>query len=207
MSRLWQFLCAVSAALPCFIMGARLARVWKDPMSVESGRWVKLGVGILVLEVVLVHSGVACVALFGAREGGIGRMLMSLGGLSLMYLVFAGAIALAFKSRVLLESALLVMAGRGVAVLIGVTQDQARFIAAQSLLAAGLYFAVVILSLFPFPRLGMKEEVVRPLMKDAGEGHWVDKPHCAIGAATLYFFLLGALDLFVLSWVDTRGLW
>jgi hypothetical protein len=198
---LWQLVSAVSASLPCFAMGWRLARVWKDPLAVEEGRWINLGVGIMVLEFVIVHSGVAFAGLIGSAEG-TGRRLLGAGGLAVLYFIFAGTIALAFRSRLLLGTYLLIMGGRAIAVIVGASQGEARFIVAQSVTAIVLYFGAVILSLFPLPRLGMTEEKVAPFRDPAASGHWIDKPHCAIGAGAVYFFLLGAADLFVLSWID-----
>ena len=47
----------VLTAAPCFVLAATLILTWIDPMSVNQGKWVRFGVGIMVLEFVLVHSG------------------------------------------------------------------------------------------------------------------------------------------------------
>ena len=44
-------------ALPCFTLAVTLLWTWIDPMSIDNGHWVRFGVGIMVLEFVLVHSG------------------------------------------------------------------------------------------------------------------------------------------------------
>ena len=44
-------------AVSCWWMAITLFRAWQTPMVVEEGRWVHLGVGIMVLEFILVHSG------------------------------------------------------------------------------------------------------------------------------------------------------
>ena len=47
----------IIVAIPCFALASTLMLTWIDPMSVDEGRWVRFGVGIMVLEFVLVHSG------------------------------------------------------------------------------------------------------------------------------------------------------
>jgi len=44
-------------AIPCFTLAATLLLTWIEPMSIDDGHWVRFGVGIMVLEFVLVHSG------------------------------------------------------------------------------------------------------------------------------------------------------
>jgi hypothetical protein len=195
----WRLVNALSTSLPCFFMAARLVRVWKDPLGVEDGRWISLGVGVMVLEFVLVHSGVACAVVAGSDDAA-GVRLLHLGVIGLGYLLFAGVIALAFRSAMLLQSFLTLIVGRAVSVYVGLTQDQAAFLVAQSVLAVILYFFITIASVIvPVPRFGLTADVVRGRVR--GRGVWVEEPHRAIAAATVYFSLLGAADLLVLPWL------
>lgn len=205
MHPLLQALSALVSAIPCFFMAARLARVWKDPASVEGGRWVSMGVGIMILEFVLVHSGTA-VGHLGISEGTVARKMAGFAGLGALYLAFAAVISLAFKSRSLLTTFLVVMAGRFVTVVVGISQNDARFLYVQSGAAAILYFFVVFGTLFgPLPRLGLTAEAAEKY-RPPGEGTWVDQPHLPIGGGVIYFTLLGLLDLFVFSWIDPQVL-
>ena len=57
LSRPARFVQGVVVSLPCFALASVLLRTWIDPLSVDDGRWVRFGVGILALEFVLVHAG------------------------------------------------------------------------------------------------------------------------------------------------------
>ena len=56
-SRSMQWVAAIAAALPCFYLSYVLVRVWIDPRAVDDGNWVRFGVGLMVLEFILLHSG------------------------------------------------------------------------------------------------------------------------------------------------------
>jgi hypothetical protein len=56
--RTLRLITALVGGVSCLSMAVTLYRTWQTPMAVEGGRWVSLGVGIMVLELLLVHSGV-----------------------------------------------------------------------------------------------------------------------------------------------------
>lgn len=71
--------------------------------------------------------------------------------------------------------------------------------------AMAIYFAMVVLSvLLPWPRLGITAEIADATRRPGESGTWVDEPHRAIGAATVYFLLLGVAEIALLTWIDPR---
>lgn len=195
---------AVSFAAPCFSMGMRMLQVWRDPMAVDEGRWVRYGVGVFVLEFILLH---ASILLGAAATGHDGLSLARTALLVGFYALFAGAIALGFKSRALFNAFLVVVVGRFVAVMVGVSADDQRLFMAHSLVAMVLYFGLVISSVvLPWPKLGITEAVASRARPDNASGLWVEQPHRAIGPAAVYFLLLGVVELALMTWVDPRAI-
>ena len=94
------FFCATGAA-SCWWMASRLYLSWQSPLAVDNGHWVSLGPGILIMEMVLVHSGVMMVSAAGTNPGPrsprefsrTASMIVTL----VFYVVFGAAIAAGFK--------------------------------------------------------------------------------------------------------------
>ncbi|MBI4977495.1 MAG: hypothetical protein HZC28_08440 [Spirochaetes bacterium] len=201
--KLTQILSGVVSGLPCILMGARLALVWKDPLRYEKGRWVRLGVGIMVMEFIVVHSGMMMAGYLqkiNKPDYGIAPLIIML----LVYALFVVTISLGFKSRSLMISFASIIAGRFTAFALSPSGANA-FVFMQSAVSMSLYMLAVILSLTGLPRLGITEALAKDLMKGSGSGLWVEKPHRAIGAAAFYFFALGLADILFLTWFDPHG--
>jgi hypothetical protein len=197
-----QVVMAVAFAIPCFTMAARLFRVWRDPMGVEDGRWVRIGTGVFVLEFVLLHAGI----LLGAAGAGADTLAGKVGatlGLTAFYELFAGAVALGFQSRMLFTSFLWMIGGRFVALAVGISERDTELLTAHSVVGMMIYFAMVLVSVvLPIPRLGITPQVAAATRQPNASGTWVDHPHRAIGAAAVYFLLLGVVELSVMTWID-----
>lgn len=197
---------ALSFAAPCFSMGLRLLEVWRNPMAVESGRWVRLGVGIFVLEFILLHAGIMLGAAAAGASSGGARLLGTL-GLTAVYALFAGAIALGFRSRMLFMSFLGMVAGRFVALVVGISNEDQGLLLAHAVLGMVLYFTMVMASVFlPWPRRGITEAIAAESRVPNSGGLWVEQPHRAIGPAAVYFLLLGTAEVLLMTWVDPRAL-
>jgi len=193
---------ALSFAAPCFSMGWQLLKVWRDPMSVENGRWVNLGIGVFVFEFILLHAGIMLGATTMDASSGI---FASAGTFFLagFYLLFAAVFAYAFKSRMLFMSFLWMVVGRFIAVMIGTSLEDRQLFMAHSIVAMGIYFPMVFASVFlPWPRLGITVAIAAQTRDPRASGLWVEQPHRAIGPATAYFFLLGAVEVLLMTWVD-----
>jgi hypothetical protein len=199
-----QALMAIAFALPCFLMAARLLRVWRDPMSIEAGGWVRLGVGVFVMEFILLQAGIFLAGLsVDARMRGAG-WLQTL-GLTAFLGLFAVAIALAFRSRMLFFSFLWMIGGRFLALAIGISAQTKALLQAHAMISMAIYFAMVVLSvMLPWPRLGITAAIANATRDPRASGTWVEEPHRAIGAAAVYFALLGVAEIALLTWVDPR---
>lgn len=201
-----QAVIAVAFALPCLLMAQRLWRVWRDPMSIEAGAWVRIGTGIFIMEFILLHAGVLLGSLAadaGSASGKWGSML----GMTFFYGLFAAAIAFGFKSRMLFYSFLWLIGGRFLALLLGISGSATRLLMAHSVVAIMIYMAVTFLSvMLPWPRLGITTEIAARTRVPDASGIWIEEPHRAIGAATVYFVLLAIAELTLLSWIDPRDL-
>lgn len=191
-SRFFKTAQGIVAAVPCFVLAVTLLRTWLDPMSVGNGKWVSFGVGIMVLEFVMVHSG-AMMASMQKQEGiKQWKIILMMTG---FYALFAGAMALAFKSWSLFGIFTLVMATRWSSFIFDphhAREDAMR----RSGLSAVFYLLAVFATLFiPLPELGMTSSVVNKVYPDRGNGAWEANPEIALAADILYFSLLGISEL------------
>jgi hypothetical protein len=198
-----QITVAVIMAVPTLALSGQLFQVWRDPLRHDRGAWVRHGLGLFVSEFIVLNSAVAIAVYFegrGARGSELMPMLVVLG----CYLLFAGAIAMAFRSPMLLASFLTLTAVRGFSAIFLMSQEDIKWMLAHSVSASILYFGAVILSLFPLPERGIGEEMRQRVRREMpnSSGHWVEKPHCAIAAAAIYYLLLGLAEIFLLSWMD-----
>ncbi|HVS64976.1 MAG TPA: hypothetical protein VMT85_15900 [Thermoanaerobaculia bacterium] len=188
---------SIIAAAPLLWMSWTLARLWVDPASNDdAASWVRFGVGLMLLEFVLLHSGVFVGAGVIAAKTLFKRILV-FAGLLVFYGVFALALSLGISSRAVLEIYGFVMLGRFVSVLADAGSGTEMFIA-RSVGGTVIYLPMVFASvLLPWPRLGITEELAAAARTDNSSGVWVDEPHRAIGAAAIYFLLMGLIELSV----------
>lgn len=59
---------AIVATVPCFYLSWVLVNVWREPMAWSDGNWVRLGVDLLLLEFILLHSGAFMVGVLGQHQ-------------------------------------------------------------------------------------------------------------------------------------------
>ncbi len=182
------------AAASCWSMAATLYTAWHDPLAIDGGRWVSLGVGIMVMEFILVHSGAVLPALAAKATGesSAGRKLVFI---SLMYIVFGVSISLAFKSWLLFGIFTGIMVPRWLSVTVDAENAFGRQ-KRRSALSALLYLLVVFLSVFvPFPDGGLTPGIIAQAFPESGGGLWETHPQQALAAGTIYFGVLGAAEL------------
>lgn len=174
-------------------MAGMFVTAWWWPRALDNGRWVKLGVGVLVLEFILIHSG-AFLNSFMTQKAGWERD-KKLIGLSAYYALFGGAIALAFQSWWILGSFVLVMAGRLWSVFAG--QDDMgravsqRRVVASAMLFLGLTFATLFI---PLPRGGITEPLLNEVWLTRQSGAWERQPERALAMGAVYFLVLGLVE-------------
>jgi len=193
-----QLAASVAAAAGSFYMALRFYRVWRDPFSIDEGRWVKSGVTMMVAEFLCLHSGV-----FICDSALHGGNWVKLSAISLGYFLVIALITSVSRSRQVFFSFLVLFISRFISIAFMLDKQQIRWHQAHSVFGAMLYLLLVWASLF-FPKLGIKGPRIKALMKGNMTGHWVDNPHCAIGFGTAYFAGLALLELTVLSWFPLK---
>jgi len=175
-------------------MAGMFITAWWWPRVLDDGRWVKLGVGVMVLEFILIHSG-AFLNFFMTQKAGWARD-RKLIGLTAYYTLFGGAIALAFHSWWILGSFALVMSGRLWSVFAGQNEmDRAvsqRRVAASALLFLSLTFATLFM---PMPRGGITDSLLSEVWPTRRSGAWERQPERALAMGATYFLLLGLVEL------------
>lgn len=175
-------------------MAAMFVMAWWWPRELDHGRWVKLGVGVLILEFILIHSGAFLNYLMTQKAGWArNRKLI---GLTSYYALFGVAIALAFQSWWIFGSFVLVMTGRLWSEFAGQTDmDRAvseRRVAASAVLFLGLTFATLFL---PLPRGGISERLLNEVWPTRKSGAWERQPERALAMGAAYFLLLGLVEM------------
>jgi len=188
---------AIAAALPCFYLSYVLFNVWRDPMAWDDGNWVRLGVGLLLLEFILLHSGAFTVAILGQRDLGRHQIKLALGLLA-FYTLMVWAFATSLAVPALLWIFATIVLGRSVGLLFSPSESR-HGIMARSGIGVILYLTVVFGTVFlPIPEWGLNSSVLNEVYPDRGSGLWEVEPERAIAGAALYFLLIGLAEITVL---------
>jgi len=178
-----------------------LFNIWRDPFKYGKRKGVRGAVALFIMEFIILHSGAATAFVFRAKEG-VGGMLGGMAALAGMYGIFVAAISFAFGGWDLFASTAILMGGRAVSAAMFMSGRDMDWLLAHSTVGVLLYMLMTIVSLCALPKWGMQGEKMRGVEAPPGSGHWVEFPHRCVGAAAIYFFLLGLLEVLVLSWVD-----
>ncbi len=175
-------------------MAGMFVVAWWWPQELDHGRWVKLGVGLLVLEFILIHSGAFLNFLMTEKAGW--ERDKKLIGLTCFYALFAVSFVLVFKSWWIFGSFVLVMVGRIWSVFAGQSgMDRAisqRRVTASALFYLGLTFATLFL---PLPRGGITDSLLSEVWPTRGGGAWERQPERALAMGAAYFLFLGLVEL------------
>lgn len=178
----------------CWFMAGMFLTAWWSPRTLEDGRWVKLGVGVLVLEFILIHSG-GFLNHFMTQKAGWERT-RKLMGMTAFYALFGVAIALAFQSGWIFGSFVLVMTGRLWSVF-AEQNDMDRAVSQRRVVASALLFlGLTAATLFiPLPRGGINEPLLNEVWPTRKSGAWEREPERALAMGAAYFLLLGLVEL------------
>ncbi|NKB35095.1 MAG: hypothetical protein GKR91_18520 [Pseudomonadales bacterium] len=189
---------AISSAAPCFYLSWVLVNVWRDPMSWDDGNWVRLGVGLMALEFVLLHSGAFISAMIATKDK-ISKKLQIAAGLMLFYTLMVVGFAYSFDSIQLLWIFGAVSLSRLITALTNASEG-AQTMMARSALGIILYMAAVFGTIMlPIPELGISTEILNEVYPGRGGGVWEREPERAIAGAAVYFAALGLVELFILG--------
>jgi hypothetical protein len=179
------------AALGCWFAAGCFLVAWWWPRTLDDGRWVKFGVGVLLFEFLTIHA--TAMLTFGLRQKGLAPRNWL--WLVALYAVMAAGIAMAFRSWLLLISFAVLLAGRvralfepeGMATLVATN----RRVAVSALLFLLLAFATVFV---PMPAGGVDPALLAQVWPDRGTGLWEQRPQQALALGFLYFLTLGCVE-------------
>jgi hypothetical protein len=192
---------AIMAAAPCVMFAVLFYRIWQTPMAIDDGRWVKLGVGIMVLEFILVHSGGVFGALFQKKKtDGLPtdlreKILLALALIG-FYTAFAVTFSIVFDNWTLFSIFCWVMGSRFLSMILDARYGS-RVMSTRTKISALLYLCCMFLSvLVRIPRGGLTDEVLNTVYPGRGGGIWEQDPQQALLAGMAYFGLLGLWELY-----------
>ncbi|MEM1411453.1 MAG: hypothetical protein AAGH19_03765 [Pseudomonadota bacterium] len=199
-----SWLGAVLAAAPCLYLSWVLLGVWAEPMARDEGRWVRFGVGLLILEFVLLHSGVFMTAALKKSHTLI-RRVGFIAGLLCFYGLMVWAFAESTDSPALLWIFGAVVAGRVLTAFTNGPKSEEAMMR-RSAIGVMCYLAVVFGTVFiPIPAWGITPEEVDQLFPTRGGGLWEAQPDRAVAGAAVYFGLMAVLELTVLRQSGKEG--
>ena len=175
----------------------RFYRAWWDPLTADNATWIQFGIGIMVMEFIVVHSGGLLSGMSASVANTKKEKIGLLIGLVALYFGFAFVISSAFHSKPLFYSFSFIMFCRLITGFFAVSQKNKDAIIQRSVSSALLYMFVCFLSIgVPFPAGGLTPRVVSQFFHDSGEGIWNREPQRALAAGMIYFFLMGVYELF-----------
>lgn len=187
---------ALLAALPCFALATALVGAWIEPLAWDEGRFVPYGVGLFVLEFVVLHSGAFMAALARGDHPRLSRP-GALVGLTIFYALVAWGITAGTGSMALPGLFGSIMLGRLLAFLID-GRAACEAMLARSALGIALYVLVAFATIaVPVPRLGVTPQLLERVYPQRGNGLWERHPERPLAGGALYFSLLGLAELTV----------
>ena len=189
-----RWILSLVGAVACWKMAYTLYQTWQTPLAVENGRWVSLGVGIMVMEFILLHSGIMIPSLAASEKlKYLGRKPVLI--VSICYIVFGVTIAFVFKSTLLFWTFSGIMLPRWMKLFLepdtpgekqGLRSYESFFV---------YFMAVILFILVPFPRGGLTPAVLNQVYAGRGGGLWEQSPQQALVAGVVYFTLIGLLEV------------
>lgn len=180
----------LTAAL-CFATAGFFVVAWQAPLAFEDGAWVKLGVGVILAEFLVIHSGtiVTELAARGAHRAGLVAVIA-------VYGLFALGLWWAFGGAEIGWLLIGLMLARGQALFHRPTALDLAYSRRRSILSAllflGLGGASVVATL---PPGGIDAALLDALWPDRGGGVWEAEPWRALAMGFAYFAILGMVEL------------
>ena len=183
--------------LSCWYMAFRFYGAWWNPFEGDNGTWIQFGMGILVMEFLVVHSGGLLAGVSASKANTKKERFGLLTGLVVLYFGFAFVIASAFQSKPLLYSFATIMFCRFVTGFFAVSEQNSAAVIQRSVTSGLLYMIVCFLSVaIPFPEGGLTDRVLTHFHFERGEAVWNREPQRALAAGMIYFFFMGVYELF-----------
>lgn len=203
MRKVISFLSSLYSCLSFWALSALFVVAWWKPYWLENGQWVKYGVGVMVLEFIVIHSsGFSQQLAFSNGKNDKERKKLIL-GLSLIYLIFGAGIAAGFKSWSLLIAFFMMVGPRYLFLWMGKEIKNKKKVQLEVAVSTLSYLILVAASVFiKLPRGGITYRLLEEVYPDRGNGSWERHPQQALGVGVVYFFILGAFELFY--WYKNR---
>ncbi len=199
MQWLWgtiTILMAILSVLSCWNVALRLYRAWWYPLIADNGTWVRFGVGIMVMEFFVVHSGGLLTGASISTSNAKARWAF-LSGLIAFYFGAAYLISYLFHSSSLFYSFASIMFCRLITGFFAVSENNLPAVTQRSVMSGMLYLFVCFLSVgVPFPKGGLTPRVLSQFYPEGGEGIWNQEPQRALAAGIIYFLFMGIYELF-----------
>ncbi len=187
-------LIGVLAATPSLVLAYLLVNVWLDPMAWSDGAWVRYGVGLLLMEFLILHSSVFIAASAAAAETLRGKVLLFL-GLAALYGLMGLGFALGTDSLSLLWVLIAIMAARFVSALRANIDHDGQF-GQRAALGIMAYLLVAFFTVMvDVPSMGITQEVLNEVYPGRGGGLWEQEPERAIVGGAIYFAVIGVAEL------------
>lgn len=193
---------SILSAFPDFLLSATFLITWIEPAWFGDGT-VRALVLLIVLEFFVMHSSAAMA--FGVlAQPTRARRIVATTAFSAFYMLFAGALAVAFTTVWPLAAFAGLTFNRLLPILVGpVPTDREQVLVQEGWLFSFVAYmlAVGLTGLLPVPALGITETVVQ-YEALPGTGSSVEQPQRAIACGFLYFGAIGAAQLFLDRWLD-----
>lgn len=205
--RLEPLVARLAASVPDLGLAAVFFVTWLAPNAFGE-RVVAYLMLVMLLEFLIVHASGMLGSVVFEEPLAPGMRAKSLLGLGGFYLLFAGALSLAFQAWWPLWTIALLLANRLLIVLTGELPEgtERLYIRRGWAVAAFFYLGFVFLTLLlPVPRLGLSEAVVAS-QNLPGSGLWIDEPHRVIAFGFLYFLATGVSELVSHRWLPAGSI-
>ena len=200
MAPISRWVSALASGIPYLVLSYVLIQVWIEPMAWDDGQWVPFGVGLLLMEFLLLHSGAFIGAMVAMQTTVLAR-LKYLAALLAVYTLLAWAFAMSTGGAALMKVFVAVMAGRLVSVVLE-SGTGSQGMTARSALGIALYVVIGGLTvMIDVPELGITRDVLNEVYSHRGGGLWEQQPQRAIAGAALYFGLMGLAELLLFTGV------
>jgi hypothetical protein len=200
MQGLWgpiSMLMGLLSILSCWYMAFRFYGAWWNPLDGDNGTWIQFGIGIMVMEFLVVHSGGLLAGASASKANTKKQRFGLLTALIVFYFGFAFVLASAFHSKPLFYSFATIMFCRLVTGFFAVSEQNSSAVTQRSVTSALFYMIVLFLSVaIPFPEGGLTNRVLAHFHIERGEAVWNREPQRAMAAGMIYFFLMGVYELF-----------
>jgi hypothetical protein len=196
---------SVVNALPDFALAAVFLVSWVSPTAFGARTVTRLLL-VMLLEFIIIHSAafMGTVAFGPAKRGLRTRAIV---GLGLFYSLFAGAMALTFRTWWPLGAFWLQTGNRLLGVVTGRPSagGERAYIISTWVVSVVLYLVCVgVTSALPIPPFGITAAVIDSL-RLPGSGLWIAEPYRVIAFGFLYFALTGWWELVGPEWLERRG--